>query len=202
MRNRLIFWEVDAQEDFMLPGGRLYVPGAEKIIPRIAQLIDKAEKSGALIISSACAHSPNDSEFEQFPPHCIKGTAGARIIPEGLVKSFVTIPSDPAFELPANFLDFPQLVLEKQMLDVFSNPHTAELLELIGPDAEFVVFGVVTEYCVRCAAQGLLDRHRKVSIIRDAVETLNADEGNRTLHDLVSNGARLIDMDSALALLA
>jgi nicotinamidase-related amidase len=25
-----IFWEVDVQADFMLPGGKLYVPGAEK----------------------------------------------------------------------------------------------------------------------------------------------------------------------------
>ena len=24
-----IFWEVDVQADFMLPGGHLYVPGAE-----------------------------------------------------------------------------------------------------------------------------------------------------------------------------
>ena len=30
-----IFWEVDAQADFMLPGGKLYVPGAEKLLPNI-----------------------------------------------------------------------------------------------------------------------------------------------------------------------
>jgi hypothetical protein len=25
---KVVFWEVDTQADFMLPGGKLYVPGA------------------------------------------------------------------------------------------------------------------------------------------------------------------------------
>ena len=33
-----IFWEVDVQADFMLPGGKLYVPGAERILPVVAEL--------------------------------------------------------------------------------------------------------------------------------------------------------------------
>ena len=33
-----IFWEVDVQADFMLPGGKLYVSGAEKILPNIRKL--------------------------------------------------------------------------------------------------------------------------------------------------------------------
>ena len=28
-----IFWDVDTQVDFMLPTGKLYVPGAEQIVP-------------------------------------------------------------------------------------------------------------------------------------------------------------------------
>ena len=31
----LILWEVDTQKDFMLPGGKLYVPGAEKLLRNI-----------------------------------------------------------------------------------------------------------------------------------------------------------------------
>jgi nicotinamidase/pyrazinamidase len=200
MSKRFVFWEVDAQEDFMLPGGKLYVPGAEKIIPNIRSLVDLAVKSGTLLVSSACAHSQNDPEFQTFPPHCIKGTPGARIITEGMAKQFSAIPNDPAFKLPAKLLDSPQIVIEKQMLDVFSNPHTSSLVERIGPDAEYVVFGVVTEYCVRCASQGLLERGRKVFIVRDAIETLSAEEGRRTLHALQSAGARLIDAAEVLAL--
>ena len=31
----IVFWEVDTQKDFMLPGGNLYVPGAEQLLPNI-----------------------------------------------------------------------------------------------------------------------------------------------------------------------
>jgi len=64
---------------------------------------------------------------------------------------------------------------------------------------EFVVFGVVTEYCVRCAAAGLLERGHRVAIVTDAIETLDPAVGQRTLDDLVSRGARLITTEEALA---
>src|ERR1700722_3500717 len=39
-----VFWEVDVQADFMLPGGKLYVPGAEKLLPNIRRLTDAARR--------------------------------------------------------------------------------------------------------------------------------------------------------------
>ena len=200
MSKRFVFWEVDAQKDFMLPGGKLYVPGAEKLIPNIRRLVEAAESSGTLLISSACAHSESDPEFAVFPPHCVKGTDGARIIPEGMKKNFAVVPNDPKFNLPANILDFPQVVIEKQVLDVFSNPHTGSLVERIGPKAEYVVFGVATEFCVLCASKGLLDRGRKVIMVRDAIETLDAKQGRQTIEDLRLRGARLLDTEETVGL--
>src|SRR5438034_6393444 len=66
----------------MLPGGKLYVPGAEKIIPNVNRLIEAARQGRTLLISSADAHQPDDAEFREWPPHCVKGTAGAELIPE------------------------------------------------------------------------------------------------------------------------
>ncbi|HEY2108617.1 MAG TPA: isochorismatase family cysteine hydrolase, partial [Candidatus Acidoferrales bacterium] len=173
---RLVFWEVDAQQDFMLPGGKLYVPGAEKIIPRIKGLVDAAQKAGILLVSSACAHAADDPEFASFPPHCIRGTEGARIVTEGLAKDHVIVPNRAKFGLPADLLDHAQIVIEKQELDVFSNPHTQEIVERLGQHVTYVVFGVVTEYCVHFAAKGLLSRRRKVSVVEDAIETVKAEE--------------------------
>src|ERR1700691_2852263 len=78
----IVFWEVDVQADFMLPGGNLYVPGAEKIIPNIQRLMEAASKAHIFIVSSAVAHSEHVPKFDRFPPHCIRGTSGARIVPE------------------------------------------------------------------------------------------------------------------------
>jgi nicotinamidase/pyrazinamidase len=198
---KLIFWSVDVQADFMLPGGHLYVPGAEKLVPNIQRLVSAALASNTLVVSSGDAHAPDDPEFARFPLHCVAGTPGARILPEALGPRVCTIPNNPARKLPADILTCPQILLEKQTLDVFDNPHTAEIVDLLGHDAEYVVFGVVTEFCVRCAAKGLLDRGRKVSVVIDAIETLNAEDSRRTLDELHSLGAHLITTQDALAML-
>ncbi|MGC2333238.1 MAG: isochorismatase family cysteine hydrolase [Candidatus Acidiferrales bacterium] len=196
---KIVLWEVDAQADFMLPGGKLYVPGAEKIIPNIQRLVHAATDAGVFLVSSGDAHPEGDPEFQRFPPHCLAGTPGARIIPEGLVTNSRRIPNDLSQPLPADILRSPQVVIEKQTLDVFDNPHTSELVERLGADAEHVVFGVVTEYCVRCAAKGLLERGRKVSVVKDAIETLDAADGKKTIEELQTLGARMITTDEALA---
>jgi nicotinamidase/pyrazinamidase len=198
---KTVFWEVDAQADFMLPGGKLYVPGAEKIIPNIERLVAAAIESGALLVSSGDSHKDGDPEFERFPPHCLRGSPGARIVPEGLAANFCTIPNDASRAMPNHVLSFPQVIIEKQTLDVFDNPHAGELVQQLPSDAEYVIFGVVTEYCVKCAAKGLLDRHRKVAIVKDAIESLNAEAGRLALDELQSLGARLISTDEALAAL-
>ncbi|MGC2417943.1 MAG: isochorismatase family cysteine hydrolase [Candidatus Acidiferrales bacterium] len=196
---KTIFWEVDAQADFMLPGGKLYVPGAEKIIPNIQRLVRGAMDAGIFLVSSGDAHPEGDPEFARFPPHCLRGTPGARIIPEGLARNSRMIPNDPSQPLPQDILRSPQVVIEKQTLDVFDNPHTNELVDRLGADAEYIVFGVVTEYCVRCAAKGLLERGRKVSVVKDAIETLDATDGKKTIEELQALGARMISTDEALA---
>jgi nicotinamidase/pyrazinamidase len=203
---KIIFWEVDVQADFMLPGGKLYVPGAEKIIPNVERLVQAARESGIFLVSSGDAHAPDDPEFKVFPPHCVKGTSGARILPQGLMQKHLTIPNEASSALPANVFDYPQIVLEKQTLDVFDNPKASELVQRIGDargrDAEYVVFGVVTEYCVRCAAKGLLERGCKVAVVEDAIETLKPDEGRATLEELTRLGARLITSDEAMQMAA
>ena len=198
---KIILWEVDAQVDFMLPGGKLYAPGAEKIIPRISQLVKAATETGALIVSSGDAHAQNDPEFKNFPPHCIAGTPGAQIIPEGLAKDFRAFPNDGSRELPKDVLTIPQIIFEKQTLNAFDNPKASALVERLPADAEYIVFGVVTEYCVQVAAKGLLDRHRKVSIVKDAIEALSPEAARQSLADLQARGARLITTDEALHLL-
>jgi nicotinamidase/pyrazinamidase len=198
--SNVIFWEVDTQADFMLPGGKLYVPGAERLLPTIRRLTDAARQGRVLLVSHGCYHTPDDPEFKTFPPHCIKGTPGSTYVPEALTGKVVTIPNDPAVALPSDLTQYQQIHLEKQTLDIFATCHAGELVKRLG-DKEFVVFGVVTEYCVRLAAKGLLERGRRVSIVKDAIETLKAEDGARTVAELQALGAKFITTDEALGLL-
>jgi nicotinamidase/pyrazinamidase len=197
---KVVFWEVDTQKDFMLPGGKLYVPGAERLLPNIQKLTDAARHNRVFLVSHGCYHPANDPEFASFPPHCLKGSAGADFVPEALADKVVTVPNEPAAKVPADLSPYQQILLEKQTLDIFASLHADELLERLDPQTQFVVFGVVTEYCVRFAAKGLLDRGYRVSVARDAIETLNAQDGKRTISELESIGANVITTDQALAL--
>lgn len=195
---KIIFWEVDAQEDFMTPGGKLYVPGAEKLLPNIRRLTDAARRGHVLLVSHGCIHTEDDPEFAQFPPHCVGGTPGAKLVPDALAENHITIPNEASAKLPADLHQFHQIVLEKQTLDIFESRHAEKLLEHLSREAEFIVFGVVTEYCVRLAAKGLLERGRRVSIVKDAIETLNPEEARRTMAELAALGAEAITTDEAL----
>ena len=206
---KTFLWEVDTQVDFMLPGGKLYAPGAEKIIPNLYRLVETARQGKILLVSSADAHQPDDPEFRDWPPHCVKGTAGAELIPEARAARQLIVPNAKDFIFPADLDTYQQILLEKNTLDVFDNPNTDALLTRLKgsrqPDADvnstFLVFGVATEYCVRCAADGLLRRGYGVSIVEDAIQSLDEKKGRKILGGLRSQGARLINTGQALELI-
>ena len=193
-----IFWEVDVQRDFMLPGGNLYVPGAEKLLPNIRRLTDAARQGRVFLVSHGCFHPSNDPEFKIFPPHCLKGSNGSELVPEALTDKVFRVENDPAAKIPEDLSSYQQILLEKQTLNIFESRHADELVRQLGNHAEFVVFGVVTEYCVSFAAKGLLERGRRVAVVQDAIETLKPEDGQKSVAELQRLGARFISTEQAL----
>ena len=196
---KIILWEVDPQADFMLPEGKLYVPGAEKLLPNIRRLTDAARQGRVFLVSHGCFHTPDDPEFKIFPPHCVQGTAGSDFVPEALTDKVVRIPNDAHAKLPSDLSAYQQILLEKQTLNIFESLHADALVHRLGNRAEFLVFGVVTEYCVGFAAKGLLQRGRRVALVRDAIATLKPEDGDKTIAELQQLGARIITVDGALS---
>src|SRR6516165_4049846 len=95
-----VFWEVDVQRDFVLPGGKLYVPGAERLLPNIRKLTDAARQGNVLLVSSGDFHPPNDPEFQTFPPHCMKGESGSELVPEAITNKVARVENTPSAKLP------------------------------------------------------------------------------------------------------
>jgi nicotinamidase/pyrazinamidase len=193
-----IFWEVDVQADFMLPGGKLYVPGAERLLPNIRRLTDAARQGQVFLVSHGCFHAPDDPEFKMFPPHCVKGTAGSELVPEALAEKVARVRNHAEAKLPEDLARYQQILLEKQTLNIFESRHADNLVQRLGDHAEFVVFGVVTEYCVSFAVKGLLERGRRVAAVQDAIETLKREDGEKTIAELRQLGARFTTTDRAL----
>ena len=177
---RAVLWDVDTQVDFMLPDGKLYVPGAERTAPAMARLVQAARDAGLVHVASADDHELNDPEISSepdfrntYPPHCLRGTRGAEKVPE-------TKQEDP---LPLSHVPFPpglvpkliedrrEILLLKKNFNVFTNPNADPLLDALDPQ-EILVFGVATDVCDDAAILGFLQRGRRVRFVEDAARGL------------------------------
>lgn len=202
-----ILWDVDTQVDFMLPGGRLYVPGAEETIPAMRRLVEAARAAGIVHVASADDHELTDPEISgepdlvnTYPPHCLRGTRGAQKIPE----------TEQVEPLPLGSLPFPpglvpglvegrrELLLLKKSFDVFTNPNTEPLLATLDPD-EIVVFGVATAVCNDAAIRGFLLRGRRVRFVEDAARGLDADRVAACTAAWRAGGVELTTADAVVA---
>ncbi len=167
---KTVFFDIDTQIDFVLPAGSLYAPGAETIIPAVAELNRRAP----LVISTMDAHSEDDPEFRIYPHHCVVGTVGQQ-------KPAATLLNDRSR----------QIILEKQKLDCFSNPSLEPLLRELNAE-RYVVYGVVTELCVKCAAFGLLKMGARVEIVTDAVKALDDEHARAMFGEFTAAGGFLL----------
>lgn len=184
----LIFVDVDTQRDFLEPDGTLFIAGSAAIRPNLARLTRFALDRGIPILATACAHAEGDSEFAVFPPHCLVGTPGQTRIAETAVPDAPTF--EPGAPLPSPLP--PYLTLPKQRYDVFSNPDTARVIEHYAQgDPTFVVYGVATDYCVKCAVEGLLGLGKKVALVVDAIRAVDPASEADLLTDFARQGALL-----------
>lgn len=174
----MILWDVDTQVDFMLPHGKLYVPGAEKTIPAMKRLVEAVRAAGIVHVASGDDHEVTDVEISHqpnwkttYPIHCLRGTRGAHKIPETEQDDPIPITLEP---LPERYLVGREFLILKKDFDVFTNPNTERLLQHLDPD-EIVVFGVATDVCDDAAIRGFLERGLKVRFVEDAARGL--DEG-------------------------
>ncbi|MGA3023568.1 MAG: isochorismatase family cysteine hydrolase [Bryobacteraceae bacterium] len=183
-----VFVDVDTQIDFLFPAGALYVPGAEGIIPVVAALNGHAARTGATVLSSVDAHAEDDAEFGAWPAHCVAGTVGQRKPACTLLERRIVVPSarGAVFSLDS----CQQILIEKQHLDLFTNANLSFVLDHLQAQ-RYVVYGVVTEICVRCAAFGLLRLGKLVELVTDAVRSLDEKKAGEMFGEFTGAGGLL-----------
>jgi nicotinamidase/pyrazinamidase len=188
------FIDIDTQIDFVFPAGALYGAGAELVIPAVAQLNHHAGKSGIRLISTMCAHPEDAREFQIWKPHCVVDTVGQQKPQATLLAKRAIVPNRKTDSDPG---DAEQIIVEKNDLDVFTNPNFSALLDRLGID-ECVVYGVFTEYCVKCAITGLLNSGRRVSLVNEATAHLTQAAGAEVLSKFIQAGGKVIALADAL----
>jgi nicotinamidase/pyrazinamidase len=179
-----LFYDVDTQRDFILPGGRLCIAGTERIIPALRAMTELARRLRIRVVATTDRHFAGDPELEcnggKYPDHCMDGT-------DGQLKIEATAPLHPRLvenrdlseaERSAAINWRGELIFEKQLFDAFvGNRNTAAILRAILKDyTDVVIYGVYTEVCVADAVRGLQRFGKLLHLVTDATADIG-DEG-------------------------
>jgi nicotinamidase/pyrazinamidase len=155
---------VDAQNDFMRTNGKLYVTGAEAIIPALQTYIATLSSTGVLFTYDTHLEGVYEAsaEAKEFPIHCVKDTEGWQL---AVNRSAVRVPV---------------YLLEKGVFDMWKEPalyvQPDGRYQLIDRDIFFSelkrkdvtkvrVTGVAADYCVKWAIDGLVARGFAVEVV-------------------------------------
>ena len=204
MKEDIVFWDVDTQFDFMQPEGKLYVPGAETIIPKVSEARQFAIENGYSIVADIDWHSRDNKEIsetpdfkETFPPHCMAGEPGGERV------GFLG-------DVPIEYIEIDEMdtgairalirkeqfhiVIRKNSLDVFDNPNTDKLVELIKPK-RVIVFGVALDFCVYHVVRGLSKfSDIKLCLLKDAVKGLEVRPEQEILDEFRRMGVEITEL--------
>jgi nicotinamidase/pyrazinamidase len=206
--SQVFFWDVDTQFDFVYPDGRLYVPRAEAIVPRLEALTRYAHGKKIRVVASMEEHAEGDTEFSAtpnfettWPPHCIAGSPGQRKLPQTALDSPLTIGPDrdeAALQRVAGHKG--DVLLVKRHFDVFSNQNSETVLRAFNPEV-IVIYGLPLEICVRYVVEGVLARrpHTRLYVVTDAVKAVRYELGEHALRDWGDAGVRLVKTEEIVA---
>ena len=189
---KALFVDIDTQIDFILPDGKLYVKDAEKLIPNFKKLMEIAKANRITVLSSVDAHDDDDPEFAHFPPHCIKGRRGWEKISETLNPENTHVENRPIKIDGAS--GAPQIVVEKTEFSMFANPNIEEILKKIAPGKAFV-YGVATDYCVKAAAMGLVERGYETYVVEDAIAGVSKEASEKAMVEMKAAGVKFVKTD-------
>ncbi|MCS7233673.1 MAG: cysteine hydrolase [Synergistetes bacterium] len=119
---------IDMLNDFVNPAGKLYIgESGRRIVPFIKERVHEFRKEGK-VFYICDAHSEDDKEFKDWPPHASKGSWGAKVIDE-----IAPQPED--------------ILVEKKTYDGFIETQLKDILEKEKINEIYVV-GVLTNICV------------------------------------------------------
>jgi len=150
---------IDMQNDFVRPWGAMYVPGAEKIIPKILELSAEARRHDIPVVHIIQEHRRQKVDYGlellTSPLHCVENTEGAKIIDE----------------LRQNMDDEKDYVVVKRRFSGFLGTDLDLLLRGLGVEKVYIT-GIVAEGCVRATAVDALQLGYRVVLVTDCIAGL------------------------------
>ncbi|MDW6022567.1 isochorismatase family cysteine hydrolase [Mesorhizobium sp. BAC0120] len=176
---------VDMINEFCKPGGKMVLPGCEALVPPQLAVIDAARKAGAPIIWVRDSHRRNmrrDREFLKRTPHGEEGTWATEVIDD------LGARADEIHVIKHRYSSFFQTDLDVTLKDMLVD--------------QLVIFGVVTNICVRSTVHDAFFNGYDVVVPRDCCAATGPREQESTLYDIATHFGIVTDAKRVVAALS
>ena len=163
---------VDMLNDFVT--GILKCDRGLAIVPHLSSLLDNARKYNIAIIFCNDCHDANDHELSLWGPHAMRGTDGAKIIPE------------------LKYDNNKDIVIDKHVYSGFFKTNLDDILKKLGVDT-VVITGLHAHMCCRHTAADAYQNGYDVVVATDCTDSFtleNYELGIKYLKEVY--GAKLL----------
>lgn len=176
---------VDMLNEFCKPGGSMALPGAEKLYPAQKALLAAARANDVPVIWIIDSHRGGlrrDREWLKRAPHCVEGTWGAEVIAD--------------------------LEPRKSELRVYKHRYSGFFqtdLDLVLKDHQcdqLIIFGVVTNICVRSTVHDAFFNGYTVIVPEDCCAATGPREQESSLYDIATHFGIVTDSRSVITAIA
>lgn len=175
---------IDMLNEFCKPGGAMVLPGYESLVPPQKKVIEAGRQTGCAILFVVDTHRSNvrqDREFLKRTPHCLDGTWGARVIED------LDPRPDDVYIVKRRYSAFFNTDLDLTLRDLQVNT--------------LVIFGVVTNICVRSTVHDAFFLGYQVIVPEDCVAATGPREQESSLYDIATHFGIVADSEQVTAAL-
>lgn len=161
---------IDMLNDFCKPGGKMVLPGYERLVPPQSAVIEAARALGVPVFWVIQSHDPRlrrDRELLKRGSHCLLGSWGVEVIDE-------LKPRESDFRLYKHrYSAFFQTPLDLLLKDMMCD--------------QLIVFGIVTNICVRSTVHDAFFNGYEVVVPEDCCAATGPREQESSLYDIATH---------------
>ena len=186
-RRRQVLIDINTQRDFLLASGSACIRNHRRVLAHIRRMMAWARTNDVSIISMCDAPVNGNGS----PYHARNG--GLQKVRYTLVNNHLRFSPDNNTDLPRDMLrQYKQVILPNRCHDPFDEPRIDRLLSEIRA-GEFIVIGTSVEGAVAATVLGLLQRHKAVTVVTDAVGGHDSHNAKMALRKMEAKGATMIE---------
>lgn len=196
LRRRRILVDVGTQRDLFTADGKACIRNHRRILANIRRVMAWVRRDHIRVISTVQLFNGNGNGNGYKHPYCLAGTDGARKIRYTQLGHCLEFASDGYTDFARDiFEQYDQVIQEIRSDDPFEEPRADRILSEVKA-TDFLVIGGPAETTVKYMVLGLLLRRKNVTVLTDAVGSIEKHASEIALRQMQAKGARLIDSKS------